>query len=1276
MNERVLVIHLTDFHLDAEPNDYETYLFSMLEQKLRSVMENTRIESKNVLLFITGDLSHYGYADQLNHFWDRMLGLADSLKIDRERIFSCPGNHEFDRTVDKTLMSFFVDKASGKDTGGSESITDILVSGNSEGAKKILIAYTEKYYRVLSKFLKKDIDLPRDYAKTTVFYFESKKIPPFLITSFNSALVNFGDDSKISLGFIPNYELDVAQSDLQKIPRSKDMFRVALYHHPLSSLVSYQKDENVGKFIQENYDISFCGHLHDARMLSNTYNAKVFEEIAGGAVYQGTDRKKSLYCSTSLFDFDNGTVETTHYSYDPDSKVWNDTRKILRYNPWVLRINRSMFNKLREWSGTNKTIDELGGFLRPGYSKQTGTLEDIEPQLIFPAYKVDVDGVDKVTKNIKSEILSYIQNSQSVLLVGDAGAGKSIISSSIRDMLKENLRSRSRKSEDEEDSIYLLIKLGNTKEVEEILKILIEINPQAIGKKINLILDAYDEYLNRIAFTHADDLVLRVLEKHDEKFFNVMMLTMRTQAYSSQGRMVKERIRGIRVVSLNEIILEPVDVRDFLRSVVPDRFDALDKSVIDQGIEDIIKMFRNNKIPRLPIYLIMLFSIANDITDADRENYFVRSTFEIFLRFFISLYKRDLRRFSDSGIDFKDFLEKLIYYSYYIYTAERYNFIVDRQNEAAHALNFIDDFRKDAESTDHDNHGIFSALIEKKPYYNGGVVTKFIHESFESFAVSISLIFVLFNKSYDKSKAEKLLQIILTKEITSFLKDFLNIMNKGEIGILTILNQYKIQFVPLEEVVSRLRELMLIPNQENALTPQSILAVYILGRIRGDLSKPVLEEKYKKLTSAINPPNSDYEILQLRNLSVSLMKLGDYKYEKAYFDRLFNSEEEQYVNLRFHLEYYLDMPLSNWFMGSMGVEKISDNLTFQEKYANLAKQPFDKTYAKLRDMIRDSVKTGNFDAYSNLPLFTLNQILELLINTPQDKNVLNKQIVEISGLLFHFLNLIVKFDIDSIENREVTLKIVNSNKELIGKLIESTDDKTTLMFLLLSSIDRENMELIKLNYEHSDELTDSFVKLLDIASSKGFTKYQYDIILKIIQLMDLYKLKDLYRTGWIRRYIDNPETVAEHTFSSLLIFMVLKYKSINEEERFNGFLTLLNHDLGESVIGDLIEGDLLYHNKKEIELNAINYISFNTDAEIISKSFKGFESHSDKTIEDICYQIDKLDPIFQTLIYLTNNKSNKTDMREFYEKLDRENTIHDRDLKNVYETIKKLYNSL
>ena len=716
MNERVLIIHLTDFHLDAKSNDYETFLFSMLKQKLSSIIENTRIDRKNVLLFITGDLSHHGYYDELSHFWDIMLDLVGSLKLDRERIFSCPGNHEFDRTVDKEMMSVLAGKAAGIGTDGNEGITEILVSGKSEPTKEILIKYTKEYYSVLSsKLLGKDANLPKDYARTTVSYFESKKIPPFLITTFNSALVNFGDDPKISLGFIPNYELDVAQSDLQEIPQSKDMFRIALYHHPLSSLTSYQRDDNVGKFIQENYDIAFCGHLHDARMLSNTYNAKVFEEIAGGAVYQGTDRKKFLYCSTSLFDFDNGTVETAHYFYDPDSKVWNDTTKMKpRINPWVVRINMSLFNKLMEWSGTNKTIDELSGFLRPGYSKQAVTLEDIEPQLIFPAYSVDVDGVHKITKNIKNEILSYIQNSQSVLLVGDAGAGKSIISSSIRDRLKEDLRSRSRKSEDEEDSIYLLIKLGNTKEVEEILKILIKINPKVIGKRINLILDAYDEYLNRIAFTHADDLVLRVLEKHDEKFFNVMMLTMRTQAYSSQSRMVKERIKGIRVVSLNEIILEPDDIKNFLRSVVPDRFDVLDKSVIDQSIEDIINLFRNNKIPRLPIYLIMLFTIANGITGGDRQNYSVKSTFEIFLRFFISLYMRDSGRLSASKIEFKDFLEKLIYYSYYIYTAERYNFKANHQSKAAQALNFVEDFRNDAELTDQDNPGIFSALIEKK----------------------------------------------------------------------------------------------------------------------------------------------------------------------------------------------------------------------------------------------------------------------------------------------------------------------------------------------------------------------------------------------------------------------------------------------------------------------------------------------------------------------------------------------------------------------------------
>jgi putative hydrolase of HD superfamily len=1289
MDHRVLVIHLTDFHLDAEPTEYENYLFLTLEQKLSSIVKNIQIEGKNILLLITGDLSHYGKDAELIHFWDKMLGLADSLKIDKERIFSCPGNHEFDRTVDEKLKKVLADIAVGKDTNGKEGITEILDSGNSEWLKKILIAYTEKYYKTLSNKLQiEPFKLPRDYAKTTVFYFESKKIPPFLITSFNSALVNFGDDPKISLGFVPDYELDVAQTDIQNIQKSEDMFRIAIYHHPLASLTSYQKDKSVAKFIKINYDISFCGHLHDVSMIINAYDDKVFEEIVGGAVYQDNDRKKkTLYCSTSLFDFDSGTVETTHYSYGPDSRVWNDTKPIRRGNPWLYRKNMSLFNKLRKWYGSNKTTNELSGFLRPGNNRQVGTLKDIEPQLkdiepqlIFPAYSVDIDGLDKVTKNIKNEVLSYIQNSQSVLLVGDAGAGKSIISSSIRDMLNENLISHSRKSEDEEDSIYLLVKLGNTKESEEVLNILLEMNPKVIGKKINLILDAYDEYLNRIVFTHADNLVLQILEKHDKEFFNVMMLTMRTQAYSSQGRMVKELIKGIKVISLNEIILESKDIRNFMRSAVPGIFDNTDKSAIDQSIDDIINMFRNNKIPKLPIYLIMLFMIANDVNDADRRSFSVRSTFEIFLKFFISLYRRDMERLKYGNINLKTFFEKLIYYSYYIYTAERYNFNGNPNNRESQIFNFVEDFRKDFEQTDKYYDGIFSSVTEKEHYSSGGVVTKFVHESFESFSVSISLIYVLFNESYDKSKAEKLMQIILTKEITSFLKDFLNIMNEGEDDggsrIISTLKEYEIRFVSLKEVVSRLKDLLIIPNRPNALTPQSVLAGYILGRIRGDLSKPVLEEKYKSLTSAMNQPENDYEILQFRNLCVSLMKLGDYEYEKEYFGRLFDSEGERYVNIRFHLEYYLDMPLSNWFMGSTNAEKNSENLTYQEKSINLVKQPFDKTLVKLIDIIRVSVKTGNFDAYSNLPLFTLNQILSLHISTPQEESVLNKQIVEMAGFLFHHLNLIVKFNKDRVTNKEITLKILNSNKELIGKFIESIEDKTTLMFLLLSSIDKENRNLIKLNYLDSDKLNDSFRELLEIASSKGFDKCQYDTILKIIQLMGLYKLKDLYRTGWIRRGIENPETVAEHTFSSLLILIILKYGVINKEERFDGILTLLSHDLGESIIGDLVEGDLSYTNKKEIEGKAINYISSNTDAEIISKSFQGFESHSGNSVKDICYQIDKLDPIFQTLVYLIDNKSNRTNMKEFYEKIDNEKTIRDKDLRNVYETIKKLYNSL
>lgn len=92
----------------------------------------------------------------------------------------------------------------------------------------------------------------------------------------------------------------------------------------------------------------------------------------------------------------------------------------------------------------------------------------------------------------------------------------------------------------------------------------------------------------------------------------------------------------------------------------------------------------------------------------------------------------------------------------------------------------------------------------------------------------------------------------------------------------------------------------------------------------------------------------------------------------------------------------------------------------------------------------------------------------------------------------------------------------------------------------------------------------------------------------------LEKLKHLSRTGWVGEGIENPETVASHSWQMAVMALYLSEKVMNKYD-FNKVIKLcLCHDLAESIIGDITPQQEEYKGKvtqekqwKGLQQNAI-----------------------------------------------------------------------------------------
>lgn len=95
------------------------------------------------------------------------------------------------------------------------------------------------------------------------------------------------------------------------------------------------------------------------------------------------------------------------------------------------------------------------------------------------------------------------------------------------------------------------------------------------------------------------------------------------------------------------------------------------------------------------------------------------------------------------------------------------------------------------------------------------------------------------------------------------------------------------------------------------------------------------------------------------------------------------------------------------------------------------------------------------------------------------------------------------------------------------------------------------------------------------------------------------KLKDVKRTGWVERSVSNPESVADHSFMTALMCMVMPEKGIDREKAIKMALV---HDIAEAETGDIItkehweeKGTMTKAEKSQLEENAMEKLVSNLD---------------------------------------------------------------------------------
>jgi putative hydrolase of HD superfamily len=162
-------------------------------------------------------------------------------------------------------------------------------------------------------------------------------------------------------------------------------------------------------------------------------------------------------------------------------------------------------------------------------------------------------------------------------------------------------------------------------------------------------------------------------------------------------------------------------------------------------------------------------------------------------------------------------------------------------------------------------------------------------------------------------------------------------------------------------------------------------------------------------------------------------------------------------------------------------------------------------------------------------------------------------------------------------------------------------------------------------------------------------------------------LKKIPRQGWIDKLsIDNPESVADHTFSMAMMGMIFSdLENYNTEKILK---IILLHDLAESITGDMTYEQISKEEKTILENNVMKKI-LNGLPPVLQTQYsilwEEYQSNNSKEAK-IVHQLDKLEMVLQAKIYSKEGYS-KEKLNSFFNSA--RNEINDPKLLELFTKI-------
>lgn len=402
-DKKLRILHISDIHYSSKNKDV---FDSMVKTPFLKFIKEKNSEKQIDIICLTGDLINQGTGgftsteEALSNFDNNFLSpLLDSLNIDKQSIFICPGNHDVNRELDKDTEIKIKNQLSSN-IEINKTISEQRSIEEHEGINRVL------------PFKKYEANFYKDNTDSTISFFDSyhSRIINNVklgILSVNSAWRCFDNDSKIILG------INQIQNNYPKIQDND--FNILLSHYKIDKCSDI---DTMTENIITNFNLCCYGHTHSSgsATIIDSRNRKTIISVSKGLIPSNwTEVNQNYENGFSIIDIDLSSddisVIVSPYTYSGAEKnnFVLDTPTLGQNEPAKYFLSKKIIHTKELFSET----------IRKDYSDYLLHFLNIQ----FDNY-IMRSVSDTQNKEKKLSLFEELKKYRKIVLLADAGMGK------------------------------------------------------------------------------------------------------------------------------------------------------------------------------------------------------------------------------------------------------------------------------------------------------------------------------------------------------------------------------------------------------------------------------------------------------------------------------------------------------------------------------------------------------------------------------------------------------------------------------------------------------------------------------------------------------------------------------------------------------------------------------------------------------------------------------------------------------------------------------------